>query len=143
MQAKLRYSSCLFSNEWSRIEFVRDHLVIQAFHIVQWVSSNATSPYAVRSVRELFTLLDDVYSTQSREKELARRTLYSLALKMMEDESFSEWYARFSTALAPVRHTFDKQSQWIALFMQVSPKFSESLISRGGFEELTVDEAAE
>ena len=93
----------LFTSEWDKIEYIRDHCKDSAFQIVKARSMEGTvNPYLTAE-----DMLKDLHSMFGEHNQFAKSDalLHDPKFKMgatKSQETFDEFYARFTIAVAPL-----------------------------------------
>jgi hypothetical protein len=128
---KLRHSSRVYDNEWSRVEYARDRTEGMANSIIK-VRSRYGQPNAYRNLKEFMSDLDSHFLDINAGRT-AKAKLNQCQVKMKDNQSFTEWYATFSATLAPVYGNDDEQrKEWFN--NNISDSLSHSISHAGFFE---------
>ena len=102
LDAKFRQSAVLFPTESDKMDYIRDHCKAIAFDVIKArVDPMSEDPYvtAKEMIAELHSMFGEYDQVSKCDAELHSP---DFAMGVKKDESFDEFYARFSATIAPL-----------------------------------------
>ena len=103
LMSKFRASAMLYPSEQDKIEYIRDHCRSTAFDVIKARADlDSDDPYV--SAKEM---LEDLHSMFGDLDKVARcdAQLHTPSFAMKTNETFDEFYTRFSSTIAPLRYS--------------------------------------
>ena len=106
LKAKFRQSAVIFPSEYEKIDYIRDHCKSVAYDVIKSrADDDALDPYL--TAQEMIDELDSMFGTYDKIAK-SNAEIFDPKFGMgftKKDESFEEFYARFSAAIAPLGFT--------------------------------------
>ena len=106
LRAKFRQSAMIFPTEYEKIDYIRDHCKSVAYDVIKSrADDDSEEPY--QTADEMVEELDSMFGTYDKVAK-SNAEIFDPKFGMgitKKDESFEEFYARFSAAIAPLGFT--------------------------------------